>query len=147
MEIAVNLGLHHAGEIEFDVTGLGEARAVAQKPEFAAVGREAPNRVRKVQVLLNCRVGAAARAAALVQSLVGADDIDGRRGRVVTGSVGDIEALIAGGKRALEFQDYEAFASDGGGGFAPAFGGSFVAMVECGPIRLRVGECPHDLVG
>jgi hypothetical protein len=104
VEVAIDVRVHHAGQIEFDIARLGEARAVAQKAQRVAVGDDAPYAVGYVQVFLHSGVGAPARGPAFVELIVSADDIYRRRQRIGARSVRNRKALITGGKRALEIK-------------------------------------------
>ena len=98
-ELAVEVARDHRLEVELDVGRPGEALAVAQQAELAAVGDHAPEAVGAVQVILDQGVRALAGIAPAIELLVVGDDVDGRRALLVAGEVRDREARAAGLER------------------------------------------------
>ena len=95
-EVAVEVSLDHAFDVELNESRLRESRGVSHESEPPAVRRQAPERVCAVEVLLNSGVGAASpRGTPLVQVLFKSDHVYRRCVRVVAEAMRNEERLAS----------------------------------------------------
>ena len=147
VEIAVEDGF----DIDRDIARARRPRAVAQQPQFTAVGHDSPQHVTVVQIFLQQSMRAAPRIAAFAELLVKGDDVNGSCVLRLAGPVRYRIALPADlGCRALEPQGLaEPFEKRDAPGLAREAHwtclGNLPAPLETVPKQPNVGEGGLDL--
>ena len=154
-EVAIEVSLDHTLDVELNERRLGEACGVSQEPQKAAIGRQAPEGLGAVEILLNRRVRAApASGAALVEIILQRNDVNRRGIGIVASAVRNEERLAARlcrsalhdevveSEQQLEEWDHPVLACECRGALAR----SFATPLKRVPEGASVGECGLRLI-